>query len=94
MNFKTTRDVRGSFFNYVLFCNKLLLKDREIVGVLNLTGGKLKKRVRGVETVLEEVDSEVERWEVLEREFGIVLGGEERFGIKGLVTELRGKPKK
>ncbi|PVH89906.1 cysteine proteinase [Cadophora sp. DSE1049] len=94
MNFKTTRDVRGSFFNHVLFCGKNLLEDGEVVGIVNLTGGRLKRTVGGEETLVQEVGSEVERWEVLEKEFGIVLGDEERMGIRGLVTELRGKPKK
>ncbi|KAG4442651.1 hypothetical protein IFR05_001836 [Cadophora sp. M221] len=94
MTFKTTGDVRGSFFNHVLFCGRNLLVEGEVVGRLDLMDGKLKRRLRGVETVIEVVESEVERWEVLEREFGIVLGDEERNGIRGLVTELRERPKK
>ncbi|KAL5329212.1 hypothetical protein ACEPPN_002722 [Leptodophora sp. 'Broadleaf-Isolate-01'] len=94
MTFKTTGDVRGSFFNHVLFCGRNLLVKGEVVGRLDLMGGRLKRRLGGVETVVEVVESEVERWEVLEREFGIVLGDQERSGITGLVTKLRGKPKK
>ncbi|KAH7419063.1 hypothetical protein BKA64DRAFT_751377 [Cadophora sp. MPI-SDFR-AT-0126] len=93
MNFKTTRDVRGSFFNHVVFCGRNLLVDGEVLGTVNLTGGSLKRTIGGKETVVQEVESEVERWEALEREFGIVLGDEERMGIRGLVTELRGKPR-
>ncbi|KAH7342955.1 hypothetical protein BKA65DRAFT_595986 [Rhexocercosporidium sp. MPI-PUGE-AT-0058] len=94
MAFKTTGDLRGSFFNHVLFCGRNLLAEGEVVGRLDLVGGRLRRRLRGMETEMEVVESEVERWEILEREFGIVLGDEERGGIRGLVTELRGRPKR
>lgn len=67
------------------------------MGTLGLLNGKVKKTVWEEEKgewkkeTLVECKSEVERWEALEKWFGIVLGEEERRGIKGLVSELKGK---
>ncbi|EKD20355.1 arylamine N-acetyltransferase 1 [Drepanopeziza brunnea f. sp. 'multigermtubi' MB_m1] len=97
MNFKTTGDVRTSFFNHVAFCGCNVVEEGEVIGKVNLAGGKCKRTVwRGgkwEKEVLGTCESEVERWEILERVFGIVLGDEERKGISGMVSELRRKPK-
>ncbi|KAI9049126.1 hypothetical protein LZ554_006974 [Drepanopeziza brunnea f. sp. 'monogermtubi'] len=97
MNFKTTGDVRTSFFNHVAFCGSNVVEEGEVIGKVNLAGGKCKRTVwrRGKweKEVLGTCESEVERWEILERVFGIVLGNEERKGISGMVSELRRKPK-
>lgn len=70
----------------------------KVVGTTNLVGGGCRRRI-GREGIwaserLADVGTEVERWEVLEGIFGIVLGDEERRGIRGLVTELKGREKK
>ncbi|PBP27843.1 arylamine N-acetyltransferase 1, partial [Diplocarpon rosae] len=94
MNFKSTGDVRGSFFNHVAFCGRNIVEEGRVVGTVNLAGAKCKRKIwREGEWQSEVVgvcESEVDRWEMLESVFGIVLGNEERKGIKGLESELKG----
>lgn len=90
MNFKSAGDVRGSFFNHMVICVRTLMDGEDVVGTITLVDGKVKRVVRGVSETVGRCGSEVDRWEALEERFGIVLGEEERLGIKGLVTELRG----
>lgn len=69
----------------------------QIVGTVGMVNGKVKKRVyklegmsgRWIEQDVKMCKTEVERWDALESEFGIVLGEQERMGIKGLGTELK-----
>ncbi len=97
MTFKTTGDVRGSFFNQMVFCGRNVVEEGEVVGAVNLAGSGCKRSIwkegMWVNERLADVGTEVERWEVLEAVFGIVLGDEERSGIRGLVTELQGREK-
>lgn len=92
MNWKTSRDVRGSFFNYMTMCLKNEMEGEDVVGTLIMTDGNVKRRIRGKNELLRECKSEVDRWEALEEYFGIVLGEQERMGIKGMVTELKAPP--
>jgi hypothetical protein len=68
------------------------MEDEDVVGVITMVDGKVKRRVRGNTETIVECTSEVERWEALEKWFGIVLGKQERLGIRGLSTELKGSP--
>lgn len=92
MNWKTARDVRGSFFNHMVLCVKNILEGEDVAGTVIMTDGTVKRRIRGKNEVLRECTSEVDRWEALEEYFDIVLGKQERVGIKGMVTELRAPP--
>ena len=49
--------------------------------------GVLKRRMHGKSEKVWEYKDEIYRWEILEQDFGIVLGEQERMGIKGLLTE-------
>jgi hypothetical protein len=70
----------------------MVMEQGEIIGTINLVNGKVKRRVKsGKSELLANCVSEVDRWEALEKWFGIVLGQEERVGIKRLVTELKGE---
>jgi hypothetical protein len=53
--------------------------------------GALKRRMHGKSEKVRECKNEVARWEVLGRDFDIVLGEQERMGIRSLVTELKSK---
>ena len=90
MNWKGTQDLRGSFFNHMILCVRTVMEGEDVVGVITMVDGKVKKRIRGTTEILVECVSEVERWEALEKWFGIVLGEQERLGIRGLKTELKG----
>lgn len=74
----------------MIMCVGYVMEEEEIVGAIIMTNGKVKQRIRGNNETLQECSSEVERWEALERWFGIVLGEQERLGIRGLSTELKG----
>jgi hypothetical protein len=69
-----------------------VIEEEDVVGVITMADGKVKQRIRGNTETLVECVSEVERWDVLEKWFGIVLGEQERLGIRGLSTELKGAP--
>jgi len=90
MNWKSAQDVRGSFFNHMILCVRTVMEGEDVVGVITMVDGKIKRRIRGSTEILVECVSEVERWEALEKWFGIVLGEQERKGIRGLKTELKG----
>ncbi|KUJ21769.1 cysteine proteinase [Mollisia scopiformis] len=92
MNWKTARDLRGSFFNHIIICMRTEMEGEDVVGTVVLRDGVVKRVVRGESQTIRVCKSEVDRWEALEEHFGIVLGVQERNGIKGMVTELKGKP--
>ncbi|KAE8451550.1 hypothetical protein EG329_003623 [Mollisiaceae sp. DMI_Dod_QoI] len=92
MNWKTTRDVRGSFFNHLIICVRNQMEGEDVVGTVIMTDEKVKSRVRGKNETLKVCKNELDRWEALEKYFGIVLGEQERMGIKGLSTELKTSP--
>ena len=83
---------RTSWFTQVVIVVKFLMDEdgKEVVGQLILNGNVVKRRIKGETEVLKECKSEQERVKALEEVFGIRLEKEEREGIKGLVTELKG----
>jgi arylamine N-acetyltransferase len=88
----STMTTPQSFFVQVVLCVKTLLnKDsKDAEGVLTLFQNEVKKRMGGTKEVVETLRSETDRVRALEKWFGIVLTEEERRGIVGLVTELKG----
>ncbi len=62
----------------------------DVAGVIMLTDGHVKRRIRGENHHLEDCKTEPERVKALETHFGIVLSEEEKKGIRGMVTELKG----
>lgn len=58
--------------------------------MLTLFQNEVKRRIGGTKEVVETLRSETDRVRALEKWFGIVLAEEERRGIVGLVTELKG----
>ena len=57
---------------------------------MTLFDGLLKKRTHADTEVLMNCKTERERLHVLESFFGISLSADEKRGIKGMVTELKG----
>jgi len=55
-----------------------------------LTDGKVKRRIRGKSHHVGDCKTEPERLEALKKHFDIVLSNEEKTGINGMVTELKG----
>lgn len=89
MNFWTSRS-RKSWFTYRVVAVKMILEGGEVVGTLILGGGDVKRRVRGKTEHLRTCRTEEERVQALEELFGLRLTDEERRGIRGLFTELKG----
>lgn len=63
----------------------------ELVAERILHGGVVKEGVSGQERVLEVLETEEDRVRALDKYFDIRLTEQEKKGIKGLATELRGK---
>ena len=89
MNYYTST-CRTVFFTYAIIAVKLVMEGEEIVGEMILTGSEVKRRIRGETEHLMSCKSEGERVGALERWFGLRLTAEERRGISGTVTELKG----
>ena len=86
-----TSQARVCFFTHKVVCVRFLMDEGgEVVGTVSLFERVVKKKVRGREEVVMECKTEGERLEVLETRFGIILAEEEKAGIRGLVTELKG----
>ena len=65
--------------------------EAEVVGSVTIFGANLTRRLSGGQSeVLRELKSEEERVEALKEWFGIELADEEREGIRGMVTGLKG----
>ncbi|KAJ4293227.1 hypothetical protein N0V90_008509 [Kalmusia sp. IMI 367209] len=64
--------------------------EQEVYGKRMLVNGVVKENVGGKTYVVQECGSEAERHEALEKWFGMRLSAEERSGIVGHVTELKG----
>jgi len=88
----STMTLPQSYFTRTVLCIKVLLnkETEDMEGVLILYQNVVKKRIRGVANVVEELKSEEDRVRALQKWFGIVLNEAEKNGIIGLVTELRG----
>ena len=89
INFQTSQS-RTSWFTYKIVVVKKILEEGEVVGTLMLVGGDLKRRIKGRTEDLKVCKIEEDRVQALEEWFGIKLGVDERAGIRGMVTELRG----
>ena len=89
MSFWTSQS-RKSFFTYNIVAVKMILGGEEVVGTLILEGGDVKRRVKGKTEHLRTCRTEEERVRALEEVFGLRLTDEERRGIGGMVTELKG----
>ena len=89
MNFWTSQSPK-SWFTYGVVAVKLILVGVEVVGRLVLGGGDIKRRVRGRTEHLRTCKTEEERVQALEDVFGLKLTDEERRGIRGMITELKG----
>lgn len=62
----------------------------KVIGKLMLADGVLKRNMGGKTEVIKECRTEEERIEVLREYFGIYLTDDEKQGIKGFETELKG----
>ena len=89
MNFWTSQS-RTSIFTQAILVAKMVMEEGRFVGSLTMFNGEAKRKV-GKETVERRCcGSEEERVSVLREWFGVVLTAEERRGISGLVTDLKG----
>lgn len=82
-----------SFFLQTVLAYRPLLDEAtgELVGERILHGDVVKERASGQDRVLEVLETEEDRVTALEKYFDIRLMEKERRGIKGLMTELKGK---
>ena len=87
-----TMTLRQSLFTQSVICIKFLLNREtfEMEGVMILFNDEVKTKVGGVQLSVEKFFTEEERTQALEHHFGIKLTEEERGGIVGLRSELRG----
>lgn len=89
MNFWTSQS-RKSWFTYRFIAVKMILEGEEVVGTLIFDGSDVKRRVKGKTEQSRTCKTEEERVQALEDVFGLRMTDEERRGIGGMVTELRG----
>lgn len=89
MNF-AIRCRQTSFWTYSIICMNMILDDKvdDIIGILVLEGGRLKRRIHAKSEVLMECTNEAERVDILDKYFGIKLSIAEQSGIIGTVTQL------
>ena len=87
MSFWTSHN-RKVWFTYKIVVVLMLLEHEEVVGLLALVGGEVKKRYKGDAVTLKTCSTEDERVDALKGYFAIDLSEDDRRGIMGLVTEL------
>ena len=87
MSFWTSRS-RKVWFTYKIVVVLMVLENEEVVGILGLVGGEVKKTYKGDAVVLKTCRTEEERVDTLKEYFSIDLSEDDRRGIRGLVTEL------
>lgn len=82
-----------SFFNQTVLAYRPVLDEAtgELVGERILNGNVVKEGASGQDRILEVLETEEDRVRALEKYFDIRLTEKERRGIKGLMTELKGK---
>lgn len=82
-----------SFFNQTVLAYRPVLDEAtgELVGERILNGNVVKEGASGQDRILETLETEDDRVRALEKYFDIRLTEKERRGIKGLMTELKGK---
>ncbi|THX07287.1 cysteine proteinase [Aureobasidium pullulans] len=83
MSYFTSKSEDSWFTKEVVVARMERDEEGRCVGDVTLFGGKLKRRVDGKSEVIAVCETERERVEVLEREFGVVLDRSEREGIVG-----------
>ncbi|KAL8669266.1 MAG: hypothetical protein Q9168_006139 [Polycauliona sp. 1 TL-2023] len=89
MNFWTSQH-RSSIFTQAILMEKYVMEGGRLVGATTMFNSEVKRVVGGDVAERKSCGSEEERVEVLRKWFGVDLTEEERRGIKGLVTELKG----
>lgn len=89
MNFWASQS-RKSWFTHCVVAVKMVREGEEVVGTLILQDGEVKRRVSGKTEHLRTCKTEEERVRALEDIFELRLTDEERRGIGGMVTELKG----
>jgi len=89
MNFWTSQS-RKSWFTQKLVAVRMIIEEGGVVGEIILTGAELKSCVRGVTKHLATCETEEDRVGVFKTWFLIELREEEKAGIRGMVTELKG----
>lgn len=87
MSFWTSQS-RKVWFTYKIVVVLMILEHEEIVGIIVLDGGEVKRRYKGDVVVLKTCSTEEERVNALREYFSIDLSEDDRRGIRGLVTEL------
>lgn len=88
----TTMSAPRSFFVQSVMCMWTLFDEKKETptGLLILHRGYVKRRIGAESEFIEKFEDEEQRVKALEKYFGIVLTPEERNGIRGLASELRG----
>lgn len=89
MNFWTSRS-RKSWFTQRIVVVRMEMEGGEVMGTIMLDGAEVKMRVGGETKLVFTCKTEGERVGALEEWFGIVLGEDERRGIRGMVSEIKG----
>lgn len=90
MNFFTSQSPKSWFTQQIVLVKFEMDQRHELVGMVTLVGGEV-KRSRAEETeTLKSCKSEGERLAALKTCFGIELEENEKEGIKGFLTELKG----
>ncbi|KAH8655913.1 hypothetical protein BGZ61DRAFT_594530 [Ilyonectria robusta] len=80
-----------SFFTQHVVAHRFLVDEetKELIGFVALFGNRIKKNIRGKETVMRTFQDEEERIETIDRWFRIRLSTDERQAIKGYTSELK-----
>ena len=89
MNFWTSKS-RKSWFTTTIVAVIMMMEDEEILGMMILLGKDLKRRLKGKMDHMETCEKEMDRVTVLKQWFGVELREDEKAGIRGLITELKG----
>ncbi|KAL9115621.1 MAG: hypothetical protein Q9187_007226 [Circinaria calcarea] len=87
MSFWTSQS-RKAWFTHKIAVVMMVLEKEEVVGVITLVGGEVKRRYKEDEVGLKTCSTEDERIIALKEHFSIDLSEDDRRGIAGLVTEL------
>ena len=91
MNWSTMTAPQGFFVQNVVCVLVLLGEGGKPAAQLSLFNGRVSRRENGEATVVQELKSEEQRVEALGKWFRIQLEPEQRNGIIGLSSELRGE---
>ena len=89
MNFWTSQS-RKSWFTTTVVAVIMMMEEEEVTGTMTLIGGEVKRRQEGRTDHMRMCEKEEDRVTVLKQWFGVVLREDEKAGIRGLITELKG----